>query len=136
MIDITAADAVNYLSQGWGGRVSDKELTIRSKFFDKLQHDDTVLADRGFTIEEEWAAYGATLKIPHFTGEKVHMSAKEIEKSRKISIVRIHVERVIGRMKDFRIMQSIIPITEVSLLDNVIIVIAALVNLNNSVVSN
>ena len=136
LIGITPAGAVNFLSQGWGGRVSDKELTIRSKFFDKLQHHDTVLADRGFTIEEEWATYGATLKIPHFTGEKVQMSAKEIEKSRKISIVRIHVERVIGRMKDFRIMQSIIPITEVSLLDNVIIVIAALVNLNNSVVSN
>ena len=64
------------------------------------------------------------------------MSTKEVEKSQKISNVRIHVERVIGRLKDFRIMQSIIPITQVSLLDNVMIVIAALVNLNNSVVSN
>ena len=64
------------------------------------------------------------------------MSAKEVKKSRKISNVRIHVERVIGRLRDFRIMQSIIPITQVSLLDYVMIVIAALVDLNNSVVSN
>ena len=93
-----------------------------------------ILADRKFTIEEELAAYGATLTIPHFTRGKSQISAKEVPK--KISNVRIHVERVIGRLKDFRIMQSIIPITQVSLLDNVMIVIAALVNLNNSVVSN
>ena len=36
LIGITPAGAVNFLSQGWGGRVSDKELTIRSKFFEKL----------------------------------------------------------------------------------------------------
>ena len=125
-----------YFSQGWGGRVSDKELTIRSKFFEKLQHGDTVLADRGFTIEEELEKYGVTLTVPHFTQGKLQMSAKEVQKSRKISNVRIHVERVIGRLKDFRIIQSIIPITQISLLDNVMAVIAALANLNNSVVSN
>ena len=33
LIGITPAGAINFLSQGWVGRVSDKELTIRSKFF-------------------------------------------------------------------------------------------------------
>ena len=97
LIGITTAGAVNFLSQGWGGRVSDKELTIRSKSFEKLQHGHTVLADRGFTIEEELATYGATLTIPHFSRGESQMSAKEVEKSRKISNVRIHVKRVIGR---------------------------------------
>ena len=64
------------------------------------------------------------------------MSAKEVEKPRKISNVKIHFKCVIGRLKDFRIMQSIIPIAQVSLLDNVMIVIVALVNPINSVVSN
>ena len=32
LIGITPALAVKFLSQGWGGRVPDKELTIRSKF--------------------------------------------------------------------------------------------------------
>ena len=35
LIGITLAGAVNFFSQGWGGRVYDKELTIRSKFFEK-----------------------------------------------------------------------------------------------------
>ena len=78
MIGITPAGVVNFLSQGWGWRVSDKELTIRSKFFEKLQHGDTVPADRGFAIEEEFAICEAALTIPLFTRGKLKMSAKEI----------------------------------------------------------
>ena len=55
--------------------------------------------------------------------------------SRKISNVRIHVERVIGRLRKFRILKSNIPMTQVKLLNDVMIIIAGLVNLNNSVVS-
>ena len=61
------------------------------------------------------------------------MSGKEVGASRKIANVRIHVERVIGRLRKFRILQSTIPITQVKLLDHVII--SALVNINNSVIS-
>ena len=64
------------------------------------------------------------------------MSGKEVDNSRKISNVRIHVKRVIGRMRKFRILQSTISILQVHLLDNVMSVIAALVNINSSVVSN
>ena len=64
------------------------------------------------------------------------MSGKEVDNSRKISNVRVHVERVTGRIRKFRILQSTIPILQVHLLDNVLSVIAALVNINNNVVSN
>ena len=79
MIDIAPAGAVRFLSQGWGGRVPGKELTIRSKFFEKIQHGDTVLAYSGFTIEEELTTYGATLTILHFTRGKSQMLAKNIK---------------------------------------------------------
>ena len=63
------------------------------------------------------------------------MSRKEVDASRKISKVRIQVERVIGRLRKFRILQSNIPMTQVKKLNDVIIIIASLDNLNNSVVS-
>ena len=137
LIAITPAGAVSFLSRGWEGRVSDKKITMHSGFLTFLQYGDLILADRGFTIAETFAAHGAILKIPHFTkGKKSQMSGKEIDNSRKISNVRIHVERVIGRIRKFRILQSTIPILQVHLLDNVMSVIAALVNINSSVVSN
>ena len=127
--------AVSFLSHGWGGRVSDNEITLKSRFLDYLQHGDCILADRGFTIGEELASCGATLKIPHLAKEKIQMSGKEVDASRKISNVRIHVERVIGRLRKFRILQSNVPMTQFKLLNDVMIIIAGLVNLNNSVVS-
>ena len=63
------------------------------------------------------------------------MSGKEVDTSRRISNIRIHVERVISRLRKFRILQSNIPMTQVKLLNDVMIIIAGLVNLNNSVVS-
>ena len=133
LIGITpAAGAVSFLSCGWSGKVSDEEITIRSKFFDFVQNGDMVMADPGFTIEHELTTRGVTLKIPAFTKNKKQMPAKEVHNSRKLSNVHIHVEHVISRTNKFKILNSIIPIKMVDLLDSVMVVICALVNLNNS----
>ena len=55
--------------------------------------------------------------------------------SRKIATVRIHVERVTGRLKKLDILNKNIPISQVDLLDNILLITCALVNLNGSVVS-
>ena len=76
LIEITPVGAVSFLTHGWGGCVSDEEITLKSRFLDYLQHGDCILADRGFTVAEELASCGATLKIPHFTKRKTQMSGK------------------------------------------------------------
>ena len=70
LVSITPSGAVNFISSGWGGRVSDKEITLKSGYIDKLSHGDEVLADRGFLVSEELAAVGVTLRMPSFTREK------------------------------------------------------------------
>ena len=135
LIGITPAGAVSFLSKGWGGRVSDKMITMESGFLGKLNYGDCVLADRGFQIQDELATVGATLRIPSFTKGKSQLSARDVATSRQLSNVRIHVERVIGRVKKFRILQSTIPVSQVDLLDNVMVVCSALTNMNRSVVN-
>ncbi|KAK1883948.1 52 kDa repressor of the inhibitor of the protein kinase [Dissostichus eleginoides] len=134
LIGITPAGAISFLSPGWGGRVSDKQITKESGFLKLLEPRDEVLADRGFLIRDELAAYGATLRIPHFTKGKKQLSAQEVDTSRQLSRVRIHVERVIGRWKNFKILQTVIPLSQVDILDDVVIVCGALTNLCKSVV--
>ena len=112
-----------------------KLLTYQIFILEFVQNGDMVMADGGFTIEEELVTRGSTLKMPAFTKHKQQLSAKDVHNSRKISNVRIHVKRIIGRTKKFQILNSIIPIKMVDLLDSVIVVICVLVNLNNSVVS-
>ena len=134
LISITPAGAISFMSPGWGGRVSDKQITRESGFLDLLEPMDEVLADRGFLIRDELAAYGATLRIPSFTKGKTQLSAQDVDTSRQLSRVRIHVERVIGRWKIFKILQTVIPLSQVDLLDDVVTVCAALTNLCRSVV--
>ena len=63
------------------------------------------------------------------------MTAKDIDISRQIAHVRIHVERVIGRLKKFKILNTTIPIAQVDLTDNIMVTIAGIINLNASVVN-
>ena len=135
MIGISPTGAVTFLSHGWGGRISDKQLTIESGFLDLLTFRDSILAHRGFLNAEEVATRGAVLAIPSFTRGKSQMPAKDMDESRKIDHVRIYVEGVIGRLKTFKILNSTIPISQIDLLNNVMIAVSALVNLNKSVVS-
>ena len=134
LIGISPAGAVTFLSPGWGGRTSDKQLTIESGVLEFLIFGDSILADKGFLIAGEVAARGAVLAIPSFTRGKSQMPAKDVDQSRKIAHVRIHVERVIGRLKTFKILNSTIPISQVNLLNDVMIVALVVCN-NESVVS-
>ena len=91
--------------------MSDKYLTENCGFIDKLLPGDVVLADRDFNIAEAVGMVQARLHLPAFTRGKDQLSALEVEETRKIANVRIHVERAIGAMKQkFSILQSILPI--------------------------
>ena len=121
------------------GRVlSDRYLTVNSDFLRRLNYGDLILADRGFDIVDDLAMVGASLAIPPFTKGKPQLSQREVEFSRQLSNVRIHVERAIGRMKCYKILQAnllISPIkrdhdTDFATIDKIVFVCAALCNLH------
>ena len=60
------------------------------------------------------------------------MTGKDIDISRQIAHVRIHVYRVIGRLKKFKILNTTIPI---DLTDNIMVTIAGIISLNASFVN-
>lgn len=57
------------------------------------------MADHGFDIKDSCGLYCARLKNPSFTRGKPQLSPVEIETKRSIANVRIHVERVIGSVR-------------------------------------
>lgn len=70
-----------------------------SGFLEYLLLGDVVLADRGFTVHEAVALQNAELKVPSFLGKKSQLSNVEVDMSRDLARVRVHVERVIGALK-------------------------------------
>ena len=99
LISVTPQGVISFISKGWGGRASDQYITENSGFLHNINAGDVILADRGFLIEETLGAHGASLHIPAFTRGKNQLSAGEIEKKRNIANVHIHVERVIGLVR-------------------------------------
>ena len=143
LIGVAPQGVITYISSAWGGRVSDKYLTEHCGILTKLLPDDIVLADRGFDIADSVGAFRAQLHIPAFTKGKNQLSTLEIEQTRSIANVRIHVERVIGCVRQkFSILQGTIPIDMVTkrtgeecpLIDRIARVCCALCNVCTSVV--
>ena len=116
------------------GRVSDKQIPKESGFFINVSTVGSILTDRGFNAKEEVSALEAKLKIPSLTKGKEQLSDDEVDSSRRLSSVQIHVERVIGRIKQFRLVQVTLPLTQIDLLDDIMVIACGLVSMNNSVV--
>ena len=144
LVGIAPQGAVTFISRGWGGRVSDVYLTENCGLLNNLSHGDLVLADRGFTIDKSVGIYCAEVKIPPFTRGKPQLTKSEVDFSRQLSRVRIHVERVIGMIRQkYTLLESTVPITFVltdksdciSTLDKIVFVCCALCNCCPSVVN-
>ena len=102
---------ISFASEAWGGRVSDKVITKESGILSKLSPGDLVLAYRGFNIDLV-AEYHAEAVLPAFTKGKSQLSAKEVLESRELARVRIHVERLIGMVKQkYTILDTVLPIS-------------------------
>lgn len=142
LIGITPHGLISYISTGWGGRTSDKKITEECGVLENLIPGDVLLADRGFTVNTVVAFHHAELKIPNFTKGKNQLHPREVENTRKIAAVRIHVERVIGTVRNkYKIMNGPIPLSLLKLtyegkdfFDYIVRVCCILVNLSSSVV--
>ena len=147
LVGITPQGSISFVSNAWGGRTSDKYLTDNCGILKKLLPGDLVMADRGFTIQESLMLHKAELAIPAFTKGKDQLDPVDVEQTRGIANVRIHVERVIGLLRSkYTILSGILPIdflqcdhtgsqeAKIPMIDRITTVCAALTNLSNGIV--
>jgi hypothetical protein len=135
LVGISPKGAVTFLSQLWGGNASDKQIVKESGLLNLLEPGDSVMADKGFTIEDLLDPLGVTLNMPPMRDSNRQLSRKEVEQTRRIAAVRIHVERKMEQIKNFRILHGIIPATEWHNADNIVLICAALTNLEPPLVT-
>lgn len=142
LIGITPQGSISLVSKARGGRTSDKFLTENCGILKNIPPEDLVLADRGFTIQESLMFHQAQLVIPAFTRGKDQLDPVDVERTKDIAKVRIHVKRVIGLLRrKYSILSAILPIyflicnppgskeDAVPMIDRIISVCAAFVTL-------
>ena len=129
LVAITPNGAISYVSPTYGGRATDIFIVRNSGFLDLLQPYDEVMADRGFKIKEELMMRMASLCIPLSKAAPMQMLPADVKKTSNIANVRIYVEQAIGRMKVFLILKHELPISLLSVADDIVRVCCSLCNL-------
>ena len=102
LVGISPKGFFTFIGQLYTGSISDREIVERSGFLNlPFSNGDSVMADKGFTIEDIILPLGVSLNIPPFLGMSDQMSAEYVIAIQEISSLRIHVERAINKVKNF-----------------------------------
>ena len=95
-----------FVSDCYGGRLSDKEISHRSGLLatEHFEQGDAIVADRGFDIADLLCGTGIELNMPPFLNGRDHLDKTELIETRRIISLCIHIERAIKRVKNYRIL--------------------------------
>lgn len=139
LVGITPTGLISFVSRAYGGNTSDRHITEK-EFVEKIEPGDAVMVDRGFNIADLLLERKAKLHIPPFTrkgngnNQKI-LNQSEIAKTREVASLRIHVERAIERMKNYKILSQALDISLWPLLDQLLVIIAVMCNMEPPLLS-
>lgn len=137
LVSCTPCGHINFISKGFPGRASDQKIVRNSGFLNNIHQNVGVLADRGFkNIAVEVAQKGGFLIRPPSVTKDEALSKEDALKAKEIACVRIHVERLIRRFREFRMCapHAELPSYFLHNLDFIVIIVAGLVNLQGSLI--
>lgn len=137
LISITPNGVINFISGASGGRTSDKEMVEKSGFLSKLKPETSVMADRGFKhIAPLLIPKRCKLVRPPSVPENTKLEKSEIKESKRIASLRIHVERVIGRIREFSMVDihSRINHNLLYLMDHIVLIVCGIVNIQGALI--
>ena len=105
LVGVAPNGVITYVSNLYPGSRSDKAIVQHCGILNQLAPGDLVLADKGFLIHDIMPQ-GVSVNLPPFL-MKPQFTECEAKFTVKIAKARIHVERAIGRIKDYAILSFI-----------------------------
>jgi hypothetical protein len=108
MIGCSPRGVVTYVSPSYGGSASDRQIIEVSNLLDKSMFcpGDSIMADRGIMVQDLFAAHDVAVNTPTTMRGKNQLPADVVVSDRRIASKRVHVERVIGLAKTYKMLQN------------------------------
>lgn len=135
LIGITPGGLISFVSAGYGGRASDKKIFEESNLLEMLEPLDSVMVDKGFLIKSACKDKGVNVIQPPFL-RKNQLSKEEATLSLEIARARVHVERVIQRIKKFKVLSEYVPISLLPVIDSVMLIVCGITNLSSPILGD
>jgi hypothetical protein len=134
LLAVTPDSIICYVGPFYGGKASDNFLFTSSELLNKCRSGDAIMVDKGFRIENHCNEKGVLLIRPAFKEGSEQLGYEDCEHSRQVASARVHVERVIERMKNFRILHDEVQWNYLYLMDDVMNTICGIVNLSPPII--
>ena len=117
-----------FFSDIYPGSISDNCITEKSGVVQWIQPEHELMADRGFAIQDLCSLKGIYLNHP---AQKLsdQFTQAEVAYNFDIASTRIHVERFIGRVREWSILNAVWPVQQMDLLSSTWQALCHIVNL-------
>lgn len=136
LIGILPNGTVTFVSEAFGGRTSDTQITLSSGFLRRIEPEDVVLADKGFPgIRAPAEGQQGIVVLPPFSKGNVQFTYEELQQTYHIAQVRIHVERVIQRIKIYNVLNNRISVDLIPYMGSIMRMCCILANLQQPILN-
>ena len=104
-----------YVSKAYSGSSSYRIINEGCNVVQNFTPGFSVMFDKGFVVQDIFLPSKATVIIPPFVRSKRQFTPTEVYQRKCIATARIHIERVMGRVKEFRLLDHTLPLNHVDL---------------------
>ncbi|KAL0154055.1 hypothetical protein M9458_050629 [Cirrhinus mrigala] len=107
LLGVAPHGAVTFISPLYAGSISDKQIMRESGILSLLRPGMAIMVDRGFLVDD---LVPCKIYRPAFLSGRSQMSACEVRETQAIARLRVHVERLIRRVKEHKFFDTEIPL--------------------------
>jgi hypothetical protein len=109
LVGVSPRGDVSHISEAYGGAASDRQVIERSELLadpQKFKLGDSIMADKGFVVQDLFLMRGVHVNIPTVMKGMSQLPPEKVLRDRNIASKRVHVERIIGLAKVFKILKD------------------------------
>ncbi|GAA6223191.1 uncharacterized protein LOC108878250 isoform X1 [Lates japonicus] len=128
VVGMSPHGALTFVSALFEGSMSDKEVFRRSGITSLLTPDMAVMVDKGFLVDD---LVPGRVHHPAFLSKRTQMPEVDVLKTQSIARLRVHVERMMRRVKENKLFDTIIPLSISGSINQIFTVACLLSNYQN-----